>query len=130
MFLTLTRPTLHSALIMLFLQKRIVIVPNNKPWAPKDLKSVMNKKKNIFSFTGDSHDKKAVAKKVKTETAQAKSKYNSIIEKQYANGDLRAAGQGSIASVNPLVDKHKQLVNVTGVDDVDLPDTCNSFLSV
>lgn len=54
----------------------------------------MNKKKNIFSFTGDSHDEEAVAKKVKTGTAQAKSKYNSIIEKQYANGDLRAAGQG------------------------------------
>lgn len=45
----------------------------------------MNKKKNIFSFTGDSHDEEAVAKKVKTGTAQAKSKYNSIIEKQYAN---------------------------------------------
>lgn len=40
---------------------------------------------------------------------------------------LEQRGGGSIASVNPLVDKHKQLVNATGVEDVDLPDTLNSF---
>lgn len=40
---------------------------------------------------------------------------------------LEQRGRGSIASVNPLVDKHKQLVNATGVEDVDLPDTLNSF---
>lgn len=41
---------------------------------------------------------------------------------------LEQRGRGSIASVNPLVDKHKQLVNATGVDDVNLADTWNSFL--
>ena len=44
--------------------KKVVIYPNNKPWETKELKSVINKRKNTF-YLGDPLEKKAVSREVK-----------------------------------------------------------------
>lgn len=108
--------------------KTVITFPNNKPWVTKDLKTVINKKKRIF-FTGDPVERKSVSREVRAEIVKAKSKYRENIEKQYVNGDLRAAWRGikSMATINQYGNEPKQQISLNSVQDDCLPDVFNTF---
>ncbi len=109
--------------------KTVFTYPNNKPRVTKELKSVINRKKRVF-YSGDPLEIKAVSKEVKVEIRKAKLKYRNKIENQFSGGDLRAAWSGikAMASINqPTLTKN--LVTVSGVNDMDLADVFNSFFS-
>ena len=81
--------------------KHITIFPNNKPWATKDLKGVLNKKKRVF-LQGTTEEKKQVNREVRGATRKAKEKYRKKTESKFSGSRLRAAWQGikNMAAVN------------------------------
>lgn len=99
-------------------------------WVTKELKSIINKKKQTF-YSGDPLKKKAVSREVNKEIRKAKIQYRRKIENQYTGEDLSTAWQGikSMAAINQHTNDTRQPARITGVDDVDLPDAFNLFFS-
>lgn len=54
--------------------KMVIRYPNNKPWITKELKSVINKKKQTY-FTVDPQKRKMASTEVQNEIRRAKAKY-------------------------------------------------------
>lgn len=54
--------------------KKVIWYPNNKPWITKELKSVINKKKQTY-FTEDPQERKIASREVQNEIRRAKAKY-------------------------------------------------------
>ena len=110
--------------------KKVVVYPNNKPWISKELKSVINRKKQIYCI-GSALEKKAVSREVRNEIRKAKLKYKEKIEVQYSSGDLRAAWQGikNMASINQHANETRTSISVNGVECSDLPNSFNHFFS-
>lgn len=74
-------------------------------------------------------ERKSVSREVRAEIVKAKSKYRENIEKQYVNGDLRAAWRGikSMATINQYGNEPKQQISLNSVQDDCLPDVFNTF---
>jgi len=100
-------------------QKSVVTYPNNKPWVTKELKSVINKKKQTY-YTGDHLEKKVVSREVRNEIRKAKMKYREKIEMQYSSGDLRAAWQEitTMASIDQRANETNQSIIIFLVENI------------
>ena len=78
---------------MLISNKTVKVLPNNKTWISKSIKSTLNEKKIAFQ-TGDRAERKRVQAKLTRELREGKREYRAKIEKQFQTGNMADAWDG------------------------------------
>ncbi|KAJ8046645.1 hypothetical protein HOLleu_05396 [Holothuria leucospilota] len=73
--------------------KRIKVYPNNKPWITKEVKSIINKKKQIFG-QGDMENLKSVQKELDKILRREKDLYRRKIEKHFTENNMKHVWAG------------------------------------
>lgn len=108
--------------------KTVRIYPNSKPWASRQLKVLLNKKKQAFK-QGDSTELMSVHKEIKREIRRAKLSYKRKLEDMLSNNNMGSAWD-SIRSMVGLTDNVKKRVSLDGfTSDLVLAQELNKFYS-
>jgi hypothetical protein len=108
--------------------KEIKVFPNNKPWITKEVKSVINKKKQIFG-QGDKGKLKDIQKELKSVISAERAKYKDRIEQNFVENDMKKVWTGMrlMSGYSNGSKKHTELPQTSISYANDLNDFYNRF---
>ena len=83
----------HFCLEMIVPNKKVKIYPNNKPWVSKEIKTILNEKRNIMQ-NGITTQLKQVQKKLKKKISESKRQYKEKVEGLFKTNCVKDAWKG------------------------------------